>query len=271
MSNQTDIYLQKLQLFNLDEEESSVYIYLLKNSFTTALQISRDLKIGRTKVYRILDKLQQSHLAEDKLGERGLEFGATNPHTLKQLAQERQKQAQSLINTSEQLAQELEKLIPNNIQKSKVLYYEGIEGMKQVTYNTTHAKGLLRVYEVEHMSSFLDEKFAEDIRRRYVENKIVTYDLTNKKTMKDFTSVHEYVKSFSKLRYIDPKDLKIQFEVLIYNDVYVTYTYTNEEIFCVEIYNPQLAAMQKQLYDVMWKQAVPMKYTSLRGEAHVNS
>ena len=75
MSNQTDIYLQKLQLFNLDEEESSVYIYLLKNSFTTALQISRDLKIGRTKVYRILDKLQQSHLAEDKLGERGLEFG----------------------------------------------------------------------------------------------------------------------------------------------------------------------------------------------------
>ena len=73
------------------------------------------------------------------------------------------------------------------------------------------------------------------------------------------------IEQFSQYRYIDPKKLTIEFEVLIYNNVYATYTYHNDAIFAVEIYNSQLAAMQKQLFDFVWNQAQPMRFIDARG------
>jgi hypothetical protein len=148
---------------------------------------------------------------------------------------------------------------------SKVLYYEGVEGLKQVSYNITKAQDSVRVFEMAHLSQFLPIAFAESIREKLVEHKITTLDLTNHKHLSGFTDITEMIERYSHYRYIDPKKLTIEFEVLIYNDVYATYTYQNETIFAVEIYNRELAAMQKQLFDFVWNQAQPMQFTDKRG------
>ncbi len=269
MSTQTDTLRTQLAQYDLTIEESSVYLYLLRASHSTALQLSRDLHIGRTKVYRILDKLVSYHLVEEKLGDRGLEFGATSPSRFQQFAAEKVETAQQLVNNAEVLVHQLEKLMPNSLKKSKVLYYEGLEGLKQVSYNTVHAKDVLRVYEVAHMSEFLDVDFSEMLRKRYVENDIFTRDLVNKKRLSAFTHVTQYIQKYSEIRYISPSQLKIQFEALVYDDVYATYTYSGTEIFCVEIYNEQLAHMQKQLFDFVWKQATALTFKDHFGTANI--
>ena len=73
------------------------------------------------------------------------------------------------------------------------------------------------------------------------------------------------IEQYSQYRYINPLKLKIDFEVLIYNNVYATYTHHDDSIFAVEIYNRELAAMQKQLFDFVWNQAQPMRFTDARG------
>ena len=267
MSDQTDNLSNLIAPFGLTDEESRLYLYLLQHGFTTALTLSRDLKIGRTKVYRIIDLLKRLKLVEQKIDERGAKFSATHPSRLQQIVIEREQNVQALKNSLPDLISRLSTIMPESTEKSKVLYYEGIEGLEQVSYNIVHAHGLLRVFEMEHLDSFLSFEFSESIRRKLVENKILTRDLTNKKQFPGFTDVADLVSQYSEFRYISPDKLKINFEVLIYNDVYATYTYKDKKIFCVEIYNEQLATMQKQIFDFIWAQAKPMKFVDERGAA----
>lgn len=266
MSDQTDNYL-KLKPFGLSDDEAKLYLLLVEKGFTTALTLSRLLKLARTKVYRLLDKLVEKQLVEQKITDRGMQFGATDPERLNQLFGEKQQEVETMKRTLPDLLSTISQLSQSHTSPSKVLYYKGIEGLKQVNYNLTRAKDLLRVYEVEHMSDYLPKDFSEDIRQKFVDKGIVTHDLTNKKSFPDFTTVTKMITDYSEFRYISPKLLKIDFEAIIYNDVYATYTYKGNEIFCVEIYNATLANMQKQIYDFIWKQATPLKFKTPNGAA----
>ena len=267
MSDQTDNLSKLIEPFGLTEEESRVYLYLLKHGFATALSLSRALKIGRTKIYRIIDLLKRLKLVVQKVDERGAKFSATHPSKFQQIVTEREQSIQALKKSVPDLISHLSSIMPETTEKSKVLYYEGIEGLEQVSYNIVHADGLLRVFEMEHLDSFLAFDFSESVRRKLIENKVFTRDLTNKKELPGYTDVTELIEKYSEFRYINPDKLKINFEVLIYNDIYATYTYKDKKIFCVEIYNEQLAQMQKQIFDFIWEQAVPLIYKDKRGAA----
>jgi len=269
MSDQTDNLLNLVKPYGLSEAETRLYFYLLKTGFTTALTCSRELHMGRTKVYRLLDKLKEKQLVEFKIDERGMKFGATSPQKFKQLVTAKEQEVASLKHSLPNLLEQLTTLSATTATKSKVLYYEGVEGLKQVSYNATKAKGVLRVFEMEHLSDFLPTSFAEDVRQKLVDNKVTTHDLTNKKSFPGFTDVKNAIPTYNKFRHVSPKKLKINFEVLIYNDVYATYTYKNKDIFCVEVHNKELAKMQKQLFDYIWKQSIKMEIIDSRGAARV--
>lgn len=271
MSEQTDNYINLLKPFGLNHNEANIYLYLLQNNFSTALQISKDLHISRTKVYRLLDILQIKQLVQYKLDDRGMKFGATNPEKLSQIIIEKEEEIQKLKKNLPNILPLLNNLDSHQSnQNSKVLYYKGIEGLKQVSWNALKAKEKLRVFEVEHISDFLPLEFAEKFRQEQVKREITTYDLTNKSKLKAFTKVKGLVPDFSKSRYIDPNKLKINFETLIYNNVYTTYTYKDKEIFCVEIYNKDLASMQKQIFDFIWQNAQPLQYIDQFGSAKLS-
>lgn len=271
MSDQTDNYIKLLTPYGLNPDEAGIYLYLLQKGFLTALDISRNMQLGRTKVYRILDKLNAKQLVQYQLHERGLKFGAAHPHKLEQLATERVQQAQNLQKQLPDLLTHLQQLTQTAGGKSKVLYYEGVEGLKQVSFNALRAEKLLRVFEMEHISDFLPRDFAEYFRTEQVKRGFLTLDLTNKPKFPGYTDVAELVKKYNQFRYINPEKLKIDFETMIYNNVYATYTYKGKEIFCVEIYNEQLAHMQKQLFDFVWKAAKPMRFLDARGAAELVS
>jgi sugar-specific transcriptional regulator TrmB len=225
--------------------------------------------MGRTKVYRLLDKLKEKQLVEFKFDQRGMKFGASSPQKFQQLLIDKEQQLASLQKSLPGLLEQLSLLQQRAASDSKVLYYEGIEGLKQVNYNITKTKDILRVFEVEHMESFLPVEFSENIRRKIVENKIQTRDLTNKKSFPGFTDVKGLISDLSQFRYLDPQKLRISFEALIYNDVYATYSYKSNKIFCIEIHNQELAAMQKQLFDFIWEEAEIMEFIDERGGARV--
>ncbi len=66
----------------------------------------------------------------------------------------------------------------------------------------------------------------------------------------------------TKVRYIDPVVFKIEFETYIYNSCVALLSYQTDDIFGVEIHNPQLARQQKQLFDLIWSQAQPLTINS---------
>lgn len=268
MSEIKDTTILLLTQFGVSELEAKIYLDILSGRGDTALAISRQLKITRTKVYRLLDNLIAKGLVITRLGDRGARFTAVAPDQLDILLSDREHELDKLKSILPTLQTQLTNLIPRGPSpKSQVLYYHGIDGLKQVTYNSLRAKGELLTYELSTMNAFMNNKESEKLRERFVEHKIHIRTLTNSTSLDAWTNVSEMVEKYWEIRHLDAKNNPFQFEILIYNNVYCMYRYAGDEIFCVEIHSQELADMQRQLFEYIWSGAKKFKVLDDHGSA----
>lgn len=251
MSDQPDNLVKLLELYGLNKDESDIYLFLLKNNEQSALEISKQLRIARTKIYRIIEKLLDKGLIKERIKGYGRKFEAVSYEKFSQFISTKEEELETLKLNAPKLFNQLASIQNQSSNEYKILHYRGIEGLKQLTWNTTKAKSEFRIYEINNMESFLPNAFSEKVRKEFAKNQIQIKQLTNHSEMDDYTDVQE-VLEYWEVRYIDPKELEMNFEVAIYDDVYCMYSYENNDIFCVEIYNSKLAKMQKQLFDFIW-------------------
>lgn len=270
MSEKIDTTISLLSRFNLSDEESKVYLEILRGKGDTALALSRTLRLARTKVYRILDNLLDKKFVVTRVGERGMRFVATAPNQLEFIIADKEHELDQLKSTLSTLQSHLTALAAQAPDSSSVLYYHGIDGLKQVTYNSLRAKGELLTYEIGTLDSFFTHEEAEKLRENFVANKIHIRTLTHLTRMDAWTDVTAMVEHYWDVRHLDPHDHPFQFEILIYNDVYCMYRYTGDEIFCVEIHSQELADMQRQLFEYLWGVAKKFKVLDEHGTAKLS-
>lgn len=264
-----DYLLKQLQNFDLGHDEASIYLFLLERPNSTALKISRDLKLARTKVYRNLEKLISKGFVKEEIKDYGTKFVAESYEKLNQLILQRENNLAEIKANAPIIFNQLAQLQLGQKSESKILHYRGVEGLKQVTWNSTKLKSDLRIYEIELMHSMLDYEFSEKARIEFTKSKSYrVYQLTNVTKFADFTNIKEHVAQWE-VRHVPKSELNIEFEVLIYNNVYCMYEYRDEDIFIVEIYNAKLADMQKQIFDFIWRNAKPLKKLSDYGAAEL--
>ncbi len=86
----------------------------------------------------------------------GLKFGATDASKFEYIVSEKEQSVAKLRQSLPEFISKVQSLADTSQERSKILYYKGIEGYKQVTYNSTKAKGVLRIIErVNDMSVIL--------------------------------------------------------------------------------------------------------------------
>lgn len=261
--------ITKLQEFGLEKEESRIYEYLLKNGQTSVTQISKDTSIPRGSVYRFIENLLLTQLIIEVTTPRGRKFEAGSVHNLETILKQRTNELLNLKNSFN----EVEKIIKNisipNIAKTKIISYEGMKGLEQITWNSSKAKDELRIIELSTMSRFLDFGFAEKTRTEFILNKVHVKELTNQTKLKDWTEITQFVTDFWECRHIPKLSFEISFEILIYNDVYTMYNYKDNDIMGVEIHNKQLAKMQKQIFDYLWGNATALNTLNKNGKSTI--
>lgn len=259
-----------LAKFDLDEKEIAVYLLLLKKKSLSATAISKATSIPKTTVYRALEKLREHKLVTEIIDEYRKLYEAESPENLKYKVKEYEEKTKILADSFPLILESLGEITNSDVSKSKIKYYSGLEGLKQVTWNSSKAKGMLRIFEIQNMSKFLNYDFCELARQEFVNNKVTTHELTNEAKFPGWTNVTELVKNYWEIRYIDPKKLKMEFEMLVYNDVFVMYNHEGDkEIFCAEIYNERLARMQKQVFDFIWLKGKKVRILDEHGAGEV--
>lgn len=269
MSENTDTLFENLSFLGLTAEEIKLYLVVVGGRGDTALSISRETKLKRTTVYRILDSLITKKMIITRAGERGLHYLPAPPESLDLYLVEQETKLSQLKRTIPTLKTQLNSHRNTLTPQSQVRYYHGKDGLKQVTYNSLKAKGELLTYELSTMNAFMDQAEAENLRRRFVENQVHIKTLTNATKISAWTDVTTMVEKYWEIRHLDPKDKPFQFEILIYNDIYCMYKYTGSEIFCVEIKNAELASMQRTLFYYLWNLATPLIVTDQHGAAQL--
>ncbi len=259
MSGQTDNLASLLEPFGLTTEEAKIYLVLLEQGKLSALEISRKLHSGRTKVYRILDKLIAFELVANEYDEVGFKFVASPPEKLSFFIARQEGEIAALKKSLPELQARLAQLAGSKQPGSKVLYYQGLRGLSQVNWNVLETKGELLTYEVETADLYLPHEEAERLRQEIVKQKIYTRTITNLTEFEPFTQVRALMDVYTHTRRVDQSVLLIKADVFIYNDVYTLCHYLQDgDVFCVEMHNQILANMQRQLFEVLWQQAKPL-------------
>ncbi len=253
MSEQTDNLKYLLKPFGLTQEESLIYLSLLENNTSSALKISRQINMARTKVYRILDKLIEKQLVVQEYNQNGFKFKANHPSTLKQLITQKEIEISSLKEFLPQTIDLLEKHINLNHPQSQILYYQGQDGLSQVNWNLLNAKKEFVSYEIDTADAYLPHPEAEKLRQELINKKISSRTLMNIKKLPSFSQLKNLTK-FQQIRYIPPEILTIKSDIFIYNDIFTICNYKdNKDIFCLEMKNQFIVDMQKQIFEYFWK------------------
>jgi sugar-specific transcriptional regulator TrmB len=255
---------ESFRSIGIDAESVAVYLELWTRGPSTVVQLSRQLGMGRNKIYKIIEELKKYSLVNQIKKNYGSIYEALHYKNLKSIINSKEATLKKAKNSMEYLFDTLPGLTKGSAISSKVIHYYGIDGLKQVNWNLVDTDGTLRVYEVSRLSSYLEKDFAEDIRAQLLKKKVLTKDITNDTEIEAHTRLTEFTRKYSQYRHIDPSVLKIATETYIYNDIvtvlqYDTLKYDPKSVFCVEIHNKALANFQKQIFDILWEQCKKFK------------
>lgn len=253
---------KKIQKFlidlGLDKFEAAIYLTLAKKGILTTLELSRQTGIDRSKVYRRLEHLKDVGVVEEVIDEKKKRAKAVEVDRLEYLLCEKEESVKNLRGTFKDVKLILSGKVGLNEPGTKVLFYRGREGIKQMVWNVLRAKKEVVGFTCyKSLSEFIGEKFMkkwieEFVRRDLYFRDIVHTDYFDREERKASVEGYKHYEKHFVSRGVSPRVITVDHQVDIYNDVVSYYNWREEEVFGVEIYNKKVARMQKQIFEVLW-------------------
>ena len=256
MMNKSDL-TEKLNLLGLTDKEVKIYLTLLKRGELTPLELSRATEINRSTIYRILERLKELGLTEEVLDQHRIKARATKPEKLELLITQKQTELDQIKKEIPGIVEQLSVIKDTPSTATKVVYFRGKKGLQQMLWNVLKAKDEHLGYGYADWNASVGRDFAEKLRQEMINRKIYSKEIQNidqEAAMETWTEIKDYSK-FYEGRFL-PKDLvEIKHDLYIYNDVFAFYHFYEGELFGVEIHNKEIAKTQRQIFEVLWKQA----------------
>ena len=251
--------LKFLKELGLDQSEAAIYVSLYKYGTSTVLELSRNTKIDRSKVYRRLEDMRDIGLVNEVIDGKRKSYQATGLNMLEKLLKRKEKKVTDLKEVYDDVKLYLSGNIGLNDPETKVLFYRGKDGLKQMIWNNLRSKKECVGYTYRRVSEYVGKRFVERWRDEFIRRGIRfrhIYSDYYLRSIKDLGHRAEtYPDSRFQARYIPKDTLDINHQVDIYNDTVTYYNWYEGEVFGVEIYNAKIAQMQKQMFEITWKMA----------------
>jgi sugar-specific transcriptional regulator TrmB len=159
-------FKKSLEHIGFSEKEVLVYLALLELGKGTVTQISRKAGINRPTGYHILASLEAKELVKVSGKEPKQEYVAESPDQIEKMLDKKIKNDEEYIQEAKKIIPEL-KSIHNLIDRPKVLFYEGKEGLEKVYEDTLSSHEEILAYaSVEDVSLALPHYFPAYFKRR---------------------------------------------------------------------------------------------------------
>jgi len=247
-------YFAKL---GLEPEIADIYTALRMYGPQSLLQLARNAKIERTRMYRLLDSLTDCHLVEIQEEYKRKTYKAAPLSNLQILLSRREQDVQDL---KKQLAELQDVYQPTTASSplSHVQLYRGPEGVKQMLWNQTkaHTESLSILFEnIQNKTNLaffarwvdrcneLDLHFRSIAGDHFLQTQQAWYADNDNEKLRNWTG-----------RYLPESVLPITHSTVMYDDVVAYYNWKDGEVFGLEIYNPEIAATQRHLFEMLWTQ-----------------
>lgn len=244
---------QHLSLLGLDETEILLYLNLLELGAQTPLELSRKSGVNRSKIYRYLENLSTKKLVEDVDSGRGLKIQAAKTENLGLLIKEKETLLKEQKEVLPLILTELKQLSPKINGAFQIKNFHGIEGLKQMMWNQLSAKQEILQFDFQTRNEMVGKSFAEKVREEQVLRGIRLYEVENATDQGHYwyTSIRRF-SEYHESRHISPKILTIKQNLAIFNDTISIMNWVEGNKAGLEIVNPALAKMQREIFWEFW-------------------
>jgi sugar-specific transcriptional regulator TrmB len=253
-------YFTKL---GLEPEIADIYLALHSHGPQTISELSRNARVERTRIYRLINKLLSSNLIEVETHyKRGIIKAApiANLHILINEKEQELKSLQDELGLIEHV------LARNSLSSptTRVQFYHGPEGIRQMIWNELSAKSAIvgYVYRIvdEPTGRKFMERWSEEFTSRHLHMRLVGGD-DFAESWKDADQRFGpgYSQRIKGIEYhsISSSDFMITHSCEVYDNVVMYCNWKGGEIFGIEIYNGDIADAQRRFFELIWSRSQP--------------
>lgn len=251
------VYFGKL---GFEPEVADLYLALHAHGPQSISELSRNSKVERTRIYRLIDKLMESNLIEvESHYKRGI-IKAAPITNLNILISQREQELRGLQDELGLIEQVLARNSLSN-PTTRVQFYTGPEGYKQMFWNESKAKGevtcIVHSIAQPKVNKVFFERWVAQCNANNVHCREIHGDAFRKSKQEWFKTHNNLRLAHYEDRYISNKDFPITHSCDVYDNVVAYYSWKDGEIFGIEIYNQEIADAQRRFFEMLWPKAKP--------------
>lgn len=248
----TDQIIEFVQKMGFSLEAAKVYQALVLRGAMSLSELSRESGVERTRLYRQVPDWVAQGLLQELLAYKSRRYAAVEPAMLASKLGEQKKRIEEL----ELQLPEIEKLANETMskQKTKVKYYRGIEGIKQILWNESKARSEVVGYTYRNLIEVVGKEFFEEYARELEKNKVKMRDLRADAFMES-TKSESFVRrhiEHSGWRYLPDSTMRLTHNLDVHDDVVAMYYWDDNDVWGVEIQNARMAEMQRSIFETLW-------------------
>jgi len=223
---------EKLVEFGLSEKEAKVYLALMELGEAAVTDIARKARVTRTNTYHLLGALSSYGLVIGEQGDSKTMFRAQKPEKLLSFVREKMHQASNNYKEAESLMPEFKSLYRDPEQKTKIKYFDGIEGIMAVYEDTLTSKSKIFSYSTSEDRDSVLPGFFHDYYEKKAERGIETESFVSESglTKEQKALLGEYKISAKVL----PERFAISSEINIYDNKVAVISLKEKTGFIVE-------------------------------------
>jgi len=261
MFNNTQVIRAYFFKLGLSAEIADIYLALHAYGPQAISDLSRHSGVERTRIYRLMDEMLASNLIEVEVQYKKNIFRAAPITNLQVLIAKKEQDLKDLQTELAQLHATLTK-VADNAPATRIQFYKGVDGLKQMYWNQTKGKSGNLAILYENMQIRTNLSFFERWARTCNERGLKFRGIINDnfiKTQQEWYGKHSNERLASwQSRYLPDGVFLITHSVVIYDDVTAYYDWKDGEIFGVEMYNQEIADSQRQFFEMLWSQGLPV-------------
>ncbi len=262
MSEEADAIRNYFVDLGLEIDIAEIYLTLRSCGPQSLLQLSRNARIERRRIYRLLDDLTSSGLIEIEEANKRKIYRAAPIANLQLILSDKEQELRNLQEKFKLLDRLLTEDPSYSSAGTRVQFYKGSDGVKQMLWNETKGstENLAILYEnmQGRTNSAFFERWVERCNDRNIKFRGIIGDhfiSTQQEWYKNHSN--ERLASWQS-RYLPQSVLPINHSTVIYDDVIAYYNWVNGKVFGIELYNQEIADHQRQLFELLWEKARPV-------------
>ncbi|MDP3027696.1 MAG: helix-turn-helix domain-containing protein, partial [Nanoarchaeota archaeon] len=241
------MYEKLLEECGLTQNETLVYLALLKIGKARSGEIVREAKISGGKIYETLYKLVDKGLVKEVSENRVKRFIANNPETLVAYLKEKEKglkEKENELNKAIPLLSNLKKL---ELELESVSLVKGVKGISPVVYSVLQRAKEIRIMGVRSSKKEEYNNFWRNWHRKRVELKREAKMLFSDRNT-------DYWRFFKKLKYTKVKELLHLSPSAIMTIDNNSFLFSYEKDFtCIHIISDSISSSLSNFFDDLWR------------------